>query len=360
MSTIFHAGRKILRQEIGNHNYAEIADLLFFRVQITKYKDRDGNSFFLLPNINYLMEETGFSQRTCERALADLEKNSFISRVKTKCYDGAVRVKIFILSRFKKIMSSISSLIKKDTKVANDTVNLDSATEASSESANLARSIIKEEEYKRDNNINNNSDIKLQDENVKNVNFVFSLENIETMDLAEGLSEEHNLDAHDILFALVDLEETNLYKSRNKLIEDAISVVKRNQLGNDVLPSGDTFNSFKAIQVAEDIREEYLTAKQQLAISQMLKFLTKKGKALISNTSEVFSWIEFQITNPKYQFNGMSFKHCLNVIRNLLCDSSKRQYTKPIGFHPVVPKIQKTKVNMDNLYPLDRAGCLKN
>ena len=64
----------------------------------------------------------------------------------------------------------------------------------------------------------------------------------------------------------------------------------------------------------------------------MLKYLNNKGKALISNVKEVFSWIEFQIINPKHQLKGLGFKHCLNIIRNLLCDSSKKQYSKPVGF----------------------------
>ncbi|MGQ4004818.1 hypothetical protein QIW57_08690 [Francisellaceae bacterium CB52] len=349
MSTIFHAGRKVLRQEIGNHNYAEIADLLFFRVQITKYKDKEGKSFFLLPNINYLIEETGFSQRTCERALVDLEKKGFISRVKTKCYDGAVRIRIYILPKFKSIMTSISTLLKKtpENKKVVD-IELDSATEASSDLANLARSIIKEEDIKRKDNINNNTHIDIETKNVRTVNFIFSFEDSRTMDLAEELEKEHLIDSLDIAYALVDLQETGLYQCQYKLIDDAISVVKRNQLGDDVLPTGDRFNSYRAIEVAEDTRDEYLTAKQQLAINQMLKFLDKKGKTLISNAKEVFSWVEFQITNPNYQFKGMGFKHCLNVIRNLLCDSSRRQYTKPIGFHPVIPKSQKPKIDISD------------
>ena len=252
MSTIFHAGRKVLRQEIGNHNYAEIADLLFFRVQITKYKDKEGKSFFLLPNINYLIEETGFSQRTCERALVDLEKKGFISRVKTKCYDGAVRVRIYILPKFKSIMTSISTLLKKtpENKKVVD-IELDSATEASSEFANLARSIIKEEDIKEDNNINSNIDIEEKQNIVKNVNF--SLEDKNTFELADILADKYKFDCNDILFALVDLNESGLYNCKLKLIEDAIKIVKRNYTGEDILPTGEVFNSYKAIQVAEDI-----------------------------------------------------------------------------------------------------------
>ncbi|MBK2029263.1 hypothetical protein IB655_04180 [Francisella noatunensis] len=333
MATIFHKGRKILRSEIGNHNYAEIADLLFFRIQISKYKERNGDAFFLLPNIEYLAEETGIKKRTCERALTELAKNGFISKSKTRCYDGAVRLKIFITSKFKALMDYINSLVSKPS-TENKTQNIDINTEdvtkdymAESDFATKAESYIKEEDQK-DNNINNiDSDYK---DIVKNVKFSFEDEN--TYKLAEAVSNKYGLDCQDILFSLIDLNETNLYNCNYKLIDDAIKVIKRNCKIEDVLPSGDVFNSYKAIEVAEDARDTILTAKQQLAIHQMLNYLNNKGKALISNIKEVFSWIEFQITNPEYQFKGLGFKHCLNIIRNLLCDSSKQQYSKPVGF----------------------------
>ena len=64
-----------------------------------------------MPNINHISEETGFKERSCERALADLDKNDWIDRVKIKCYDGAVRTKIYITDKFKSIMSHIDQLL---------------------------------------------------------------------------------------------------------------------------------------------------------------------------------------------------------------------------------------------------------
>lgn len=230
-------------------------------------------------------------------------------------------------------MDYINSLVSKPS-TENKTQNIDINTEdvtkdymAESDFATKAESYIKEEDQK-DNNINNiDSDYK---DIVKNVKFSFEDEN--TYKLAEAVSNKYGLDCQDILFSLIDLNETNLYNCNYKLIDDAIKVIKRNCKIEDVLPSGDVFNSYKAIEVAEDARDTILTAKQQLAIHQMLNYLNNKGKALISNIKEVFSWIEFQITNPEYQFKGLGFKHCLNIIRNLLCDSSKQQYSKPVGF----------------------------
>ncbi|OIN85052.1 hypothetical protein [Francisella sp. TX07-6608] len=338
MSTIFHEGRKILRSEIGNHNYAEIADLLFFRIQISKYQDELGNTFFLLPNINYLVEETGIKKRTCERALTELVQNGFITKSKIKCYDGAVRLKIFITKKFNDLMNYINSFVDKKNHTKSQSIdktnqqNIDKSV-AESDFASVAESIIKEDEVLKDNNINNNDNSLDLDKNVINVNF--SMDSKFTYDMAEQIANKHELDCADVLFALVDLEESGLYKNKNILIEDAIAIVKRNQKGLDALPNGEIFNSYKAIEIAEDVRKEYLTAKQQLAIHQMLRHLSQKGKAVISNIKEVFSWIEFQITNPVYQLVGMNFKHCLNVIRNLLCDNSKNQYSKPIGYKTI-------------------------
>ena len=342
MATVFHEGRKVLRTEIKNNNFANIADFLYFRIQISKYKDKSNNIFFLLPNIEYLVKETGLSKRTCERALQYLEKSDFISKARTRCYDGAVRLKIFITKKFKQIMDSISKLVNKKVSknytsniskqdiISLDNHNSDSVNMADSDSVNMADSIIKVEDIKEDNNINSNIDIEEKQNIVKNVNF--SLEDKNTFELADILADKYKFDCNDILFALVDLNESGLYNCKLKLIEDAIKIVKRNYTGEDILPTGEVFNSYKAIQVAEDTRDDFLTAKQQIAIHQMLKYLNNKGKALISNVKEVFSWIEFQIINPKHQLKGLGFKHCLNIIRNLLCDSSKQQYSKPVGF----------------------------
>lgn len=346
MATIFHEGRKILRSEIGNHNYAEIADLLFFRIQISKYKEKNGDTFFLLPNIEYLVEETGIKKRTCERALTELVKNGFISKSKTRCYDGAVRLKIFITSKFKALMDYINSLVSNpstENKTQNIDINTESVTNdymAESDFATEAESYIKEKEIK-DNNINN-IDNNYKDI-VKNVNF--SYEDKYTYQLVDLLSVEYKLDCNAILFALIELNESGLYICKNKLIDDAIKVAKRTCNHEDVLPNGEIFNSYKAIEVAEDVRHTVLTARQQLAIHQLLNYLNNKGKALISNIKEVFSWIEFQITNPEYQFKGLGFKHCLNIIRNLLCDSSKQQYSKPVGF-----KSSREQKNLDKMF----------
>ena len=72
MSTISHAGRKILRQAIGNPNYAEIADLIYFRVNGSRYFDEKGKPFFLLPNIDHIIEQTGLGKTVVLKCTSSL------------------------------------------------------------------------------------------------------------------------------------------------------------------------------------------------------------------------------------------------------------------------------------------------
>ena len=424
MSTIFHAGRKILRQEIGNHNYAEIADLLFFRVQGTKYYDEEGNPFFLLPNINYISEETGFKERSCERALADLDKNDWIDRVKIKCYDGAVRTKIYITDKFKSIMSHIDQLLNVDeknnvnsekeykptfqgnmnitpsnrpdelsTNVNNATteekdiagidrysnqshslntystieteeqvleaantadfissaeqddltaLQLDSAKMAGSDSANLAESYIKEKTIKEENNnYNKYQEPKCLDNEisqiVKSVNLVFTYDLEKMTEEAEqaviNLAEKNSLDFISLFDTLVELQEAGIYHNQIEMISDAIKIELRKKGNNTVLPTGDKRLKYKkAIFEAEDKRKKTLTARQHIAIIQTLKWLDATGKAVIGSINEVYSWIEYQISNPDYHFQGKGFKHCLSIVKKMLCNTGNRQYSRPYGF----------------------------
>ena len=158
MSTIFHKGRKVLREAIGNHNYAEIADLIYFRINGSKYYDEDGRPFFLLPNINHIAEETGFCKRLCQRALSELEKHNWIQKIKTRCLDGAVRIKIYLTAKFKDIMRYIDTMlapanINPTAKTKPESLNNDDyAPMAESDSAPLANSYIKEKNTKEEIN----------------------------------------------------------------------------------------------------------------------------------------------------------------------------------------------------------------
>lgn len=424
MSTIFHAGRKVLRQEIGNHNYAEIADLLFFRVQGTKYYDEDGKPFFLLPNIRYISEETGFKERSCERALADLDQNNWIDRVKIKCYDGAVRTKIYITDKFRGIMDHIDQLLSNDKKIydyskkeykksfsdnindtsgnsyhkeaidvsnivsdnnnstelneysdnnqSNDVIEsieqklknielsiapnnlsnselvslsnnkLDSAIPAESDSANLAESYIKEKTIKEENNnYNKYQESKCLDNQisqiVKSVNLVFTYDLEKMTEEAEqaviNLAEKNSLDFISLFDTLVELQEAGIYHNQIEMISDAIKIELRKKGDNTALPAGDKRLKYKkAIFEAEDKRKKTLSARQHIAIIQTLKWLDSTGKVVIGSINEVYSWIEYQISNPDFHFQGKGFKHCLSIIKKMLCNTGKRQYSKPYGY----------------------------
>ena len=165
MSTIFHEGHQVLVQQIGNNNHAAIADLLYFRITGSSYQE-NGESFFLMPNVNHLVKYTNLSKRVCQRALIALEQNDWIKRIKTRCLDGAVRTKVFITDKLKKTMLAIDNL-KTSKTAANSlktavkpSVYADCAKMALSDSANLAQSYIKE---KKEKEISNNQDSLLED-----------------------------------------------------------------------------------------------------------------------------------------------------------------------------------------------------
>ena len=79
------------------------------------------------------------------------------------------------------------------------------------------------------------------------------------------------------------------------------------------MPEGDTkLKPKKATFEAEDARMSYLSPLQQVAVVQNLKELEVKKKANIGSMKEVFSWVEFQLTNPEHHFQGKGFKGLLH------------------------------------------------
>jgi len=347
MPTIFHAGRKLLRQHIPNHSYAEIADFLYFRTHKSKYLDENGKRFFLLPNIDYIVDELGFKKRTCEKALSILEKTGFIKKSKTKCYDGAVRLQIFVADKLKNIMAAIDNLKDSKLETNKSTQNtfkpicdIDSAPVADSDSAEFAESYIKENKVKEDNNYNYNQELEVIEEStsseVKSVNFVFSFDldkyNEDVENYVSDLATKHSLDGSLLFSSLVELQESNIYKNQDDLVNDAINLLKH-QKDDRVIAKGDDRRKYKkAIFEAGDSRGQRLSSVQHVAVVQTLRWLKETGKSCISDVKEVFSWVEFQITNPDHHFKGKGFKHCLYIIKKMLCNSGKSQYSKPLGF----------------------------
>ena len=345
MSTIFHKGRKVLRKAIGNHNFAEIADLLYFRITGSKYHDKEGKPFFLLPNINHIAEETGFCITLCKKSLSTLENNNWIKKIKIKCSDGAVRLKIFITDKFEKIMCYIESIAEstpknfKEKNLEKIIIHNDSTQYDRSDKTQNDESYIKEDKKKEDNKCNNKTEcLKNEDkEIITTVNFEFSLnleQCTEKMDIfIKNTAKKEQVNPESLLITLVDLQESGLYENQKVLIKDAIQSLKRIDGKKNDLPEGDgNLKPQKATFKAEDKRMNYLTPLQQIAIIQNLKELKKTKRACLWSIEEIFSWIEYQITNPKYHFQGKGFKHCLNIIKKMLCNRSKKQYSRPYGY----------------------------
>ena len=175
-----------------------------------------------------------------------------------------------------------------------------------------------------------------KDETVKSVINYFSYdleEKSEAYQFVKQLSESYSLDFNTLLMTLIDLQETSFYSHIGDLIEDGITILKRidkedvgiPQAYSKVLPK-------KALFHAEDERSDVLSPLQQVALSQILSHLVATGKATVGSIKEVFSWVEFQLTNPLHHFQGKSFKHALNIVSKMLCNQGIRNYSKPFGY----------------------------
>ena len=342
MCTIFHEGHKLLIEAIGNRHYAYVVDLLYFRIQGSKFVDENGNQYFVCPNVDYIVNETGYSSSLCTKALSDLTKNDFIKKVKFRCNDGAVRLKIFITEKLNKIMSEIAELVinKKKKQLLADIEEATSNDD--SDSILNEQSILKEKNTKNITNINKSS--KDDDDepprgsqsSVKNVICSFSLdleEDSYEYQFVKHLADSYNLDFNDLLVSLTDLQELNVYSTVEDLIEDAISTLKRISGNKNEIPQAfSRIYAKKSVFHAEDYRDDVLTPKQQVALSQVLVDLSQSGKVCITNLAEVYNWIEYQLTNKVHHYANKGFKHCINIIKKLLCNSGNRQYSKPFGY----------------------------
>ena len=316
MSTIFHEGRKVLRQEIGNANYAEIADFLYFRENVSQYTDKDKNKFFLLPNVDYISQEVGFGKTLVSKALSKLEEKALIKKVKHKCYDGAVRIKIYITDKFKSVMHKIA-LLKSSNNVnagipSNDikTDDSDSPQNAISDSPQKRKSIIKEEDNKRKNN-------NMLKEPV-------SLDLIS--DKIQAISGKENLDPTELYLNAMAIQELNLIDDTDTLLDTAIGLTKHNTNERKIVETGIHFS--KLYEKVEFDRGEQLTPCQRLYLSSLLNYVATYTEF---DKAEVYAWMEFQLTNPEHHYHGRDFRHACNIIKKALLSGSVKGYCKPKG-----------------------------
>lgn len=349
-SVIFHSAYDLLLKEVkNNHAFVKIVDLLNFRISGSKYEE-DGKPFFLMPNLENLAEHTGCSTSTVKRALDFFKKKDWIISKKRKCADGAVRMMYFMTNKFNELMQSLSELktqhnddnfIGKDNGDSQCSLKKsDQLKMSQSDQLKMNQSYIKEQNTKDNKYINNSNQVTVVEEKeeepvkVKSVNFELDLnDGGDGFIFAKNLAESYDLDLDALLMTLSNYYETNLYSCIDDLVSDAITALRRIDKKEEDMPKWYAkLQPKKAKFHAEDHRQAVLTPLQQLAISQVLHDSQSTGKAKITNVKEVFAWIEFQIINPDHHFVGKTFKHILNIIKNLLCKSGKQQYSKPHGF----------------------------
>ncbi|MCF6768380.1 hypothetical protein L3V86_08390 [Thiotrichales bacterium 19S11-10] len=343
MTTIHHASRKVVREAIGCPRLAEIGDLFVFRISGSKYFDEHGK-FFLLPKVEHIVDQTGYSKKMCLEAIRKLDADGWINRIRIRCFDNAVRTKIYLTEKFEQLMEEVYQMFENANPplIRHEETNNDSDDDDSgiAELNETVSSFIKDQTKKRskDNSYNNTQDDHPSDdeEAVKVVNFKFSFDLDETSEayqLVESVAKTNSLDFLSLLHALVDLQSTELYRTTESLIDDAIASLQRIEAKSSSIPR--SFSKLlpkKAVFHAEDDRSSCLTPRQQVAVSQLITSLIKSGKASITNVQEVFRWIEYQITNPIHHFTNRGFKHCLNIIKKMLCKTGSQQYSKPFGF----------------------------
>ena len=379
MSTIFHEGHKILRDQINNHNFALIADFLFFRVSGSKYINKHGKQFFLLPNVDHISENTGFKETMVKNALSYLRINEWILTDRIRCFDGAVRTRIFLSEKFKNLMLQIELLKHCNNKAVNDepdntlkdidshndsskldkskgnvnpankfenNLNLDSVDCNYSDSSESDESyIIEQTKKENNNNVNNienkcNKDSSYQN-NVNNVSFnldflkIFDCTNYanECKKIIDQVAFDNQVCDQNLAIIILELAELQVYKSNKQLVDDAITLTKRiaNKSYSNI-PVGEGHSLGKILKASPSQRMSSLTPIQTLSVAKMLDYLESKKNVRLTNKQEVFSWIEYQLINPEYHFKDLTFRHALNVIAKTLQNRGVQGYCKPFGY----------------------------
>lgn len=343
MSTIFHEGRKVLRERVGNPNYAEIADFLYFREQISNYYDGNKKRFYLLKNIDYLSDEVGFGHTLIKKALKKLEDLCFIKKIRHKCFDGAVRLKIYITSRFKKIMSEIDLLKTSVISVPGykePKFKTDQTQKHLSDQTQKHNSYIKEEDSKS-NNINtitvpNDLEKKrslvdldalpiFTDDNTQ-LNTLQDLTNKQMHAISE-CANHFNIDGSQLFSDIAESIDTSFeYTNFNQLLGICSNrqIQTFNQtLVNDYLKKNRKYDiDYYAIDSAKDERGDQLDKSQAYAIEQGLLYLQKR-KGVKFDFNELKEWVSISLLNG-YKQSGFR-----KAIRSILKCIEKGKFTKP-------------------------------
>ena len=369
MSTIFHEGRKLLRLSLGgNHNIAEIADLLYFRISGSCYKDKNGQ-FFLLPNIEHLADNTGFGKTTCMKAVKELEKNGFIRKVKTRCFDNAVRTKIYLTQKFKTIMDDIANLKHKNSSTekvisqgsnqeyvnyygksiaANSNTNKDPSDLSisnESDSPHYDESIIKEQ-MKKNNIVNKvapqekatKSERSLEVIDSSNVpaftqeKIISDMPTANQIDAIETITKNYKVDGSQIFETVMELSNTkaDYFEDFNQILAVAINqqlepLIQAKELEAERAKCKYEID-FRATEMANDERSSSLDDSQTYAVEHNLKYLQKRvGKRF--DFDELKGWVSHALLHG---YKGIGFQKAIRCIVKAIKED---KFTRPYSFN---------------------------
>jgi DNA-binding MarR family transcriptional regulator len=366
MSTIFHEGRKILRLSLNNnHNLAEVADLLHFRISGSKYKDGLGQ-FFLLPNIDHLSDTTGFGSSMCKKHLKELEESGFIKKVRQRCYDNAVRLKIYLTKKFKKIMEEISNLkvngllnksvtpkIKQTNNESNNELestnncikiskHADWSDIAESDKSDVAESYIKEQTIKEHNIVKPVIDFKNDSSETKQSELIditntpnFTTDSEIKTEITDNqinaiseTAEQYKINPSKLFDSVMESLDRagGLFNNYNELLATSVNkqlAIQLDKQTKEVVREQCKYDiDFNSTELANDDRLEKLDKSQEYAIENNLKYLQKfKGKQF--DMIEMKQWVSHSLACG---YKGLGFKKAIRCIVKSIKDD---KYTRP-------------------------------
>ena len=254
-----------------------------------------------------------------------------------------------------KPVAASKELLEQKTNLSNEEIiennlNFDPSKYDESDSSYFGESyIIKHTKKENNNNVNNtvgNTKIKSHkiesyQNNVSSVSFDLNfLKAFECPDygneckkVIDKIALDNDVCDQNLAIIILELAELQVYRSNKRLIDDAITLTKR--IANKIhkaLPSDEGHSLGKILKASPAERMKQLTPIQVLSVSKMLDYLENQKGVYLTNKQEVFSWIEYQLTNPEHHFKGLSFRHALNVISKSLQSRGAWGYSRPYGY----------------------------
>lgn len=313
MSTIFHQGRMKIRQLIGSRTDAEVADFLFAMIFNSRYKE-NGQTFFLLPHMQFLADKVGLSVRHCRRIFKNLIEKGYIRKVKTRCYDGAVRLKVFFTAKFRQMMTDIGNLSHKNSQKPNK--HKESDILSFSERDILSPSYIREEKL-----IENNQNVQPTLSARTDIECENTIEKETVSDCFSASEIASNNEANqDEITDLANIEDKDEQHAGDTIQEQLTPIRLSNKIRfKDVCSH--------ACQLFTDYLG-FVPYSQRIALSAVVDFVKRKGRLI--NEQEVYQWLIYMLLHQdKFFSRAKDFKHWCNIVIKQL---KRNRLNKPNGF----------------------------